>query len=57
MRSKSAYRQRELFEADEVPVELPPDLKQRVMPLLQAMMSEIMTPNIKVEIDNDEDHL
>ena len=57
MKPRSAYRQRELFEADKVPIELPPDLKQRVMPLLQAMMSEIMIPTAKVEIDNDEDHL
>ncbi len=56
MRSRPAHRQRELFEADEVPHDLPLDLKQRVLPLLQAMMTEIMTPTPRVEIDNDEDH-
>ena len=57
MRSRSAYRQRELFEEDKAPIELSPDLKQRVLPLLQAMMSEIVTPSARVEVDNDEDHL
>lgn len=57
MRSRSAYRQRGLFEEDEAPIELSPDLKRRVLPLLQAMMSEIMTPIARAEVDNDEDHL
>ena len=57
MRSRSAYRQRELFEEDKAPIELSPDLKKRILPLLQAMMSEIVTPTARVEVDNDEDHL
>jgi len=57
MRSRSAYRQRELFEEDKAPIELSPDLKRRVLLLLQAMMSEIMTPTVRVEVDNDEDQL
>jgi hypothetical protein len=57
MRSRSAHRQRELFEEDKAPIELSPDLKRRVLPLLQAMMIEILTPTARVEVDSDEDQL
>ena len=57
MMSRRAHQQRDLFEADDPPVELSREQKHRLLPLLQAMLTEIMTLTSEEEVGDDEDHL
>jgi hypothetical protein len=51
--SKHVNQQPDFFEANDPPIKLSGDQKRRLMPLLQAMLSEIMTPTSE-EVGDDE---
>ncbi len=53
MTPRRANTQQDLFEAGDPPIELSRDQKQRLLPLLQTMLSEIVTPTSK-EAGDDE---
>ena len=57
MQRKRADHQRDLFEANDPPIRLCDQHKQRLMLLVQAMLLEILTPTISEEVGDDEDQL
>ena len=57
MQPRHACQQRDLFELNDPPVQLCDQHKQRLVPLVQAMLLEILTPTASKEVGNDEDQL
>jgi hypothetical protein len=57
MQSRCADQQRDLFEANDPPIQLCDQHKQPLMLLVQAMLLEILTPTISEEVGDDEDRL
>jgi hypothetical protein len=47
-------RQRDLFELDDPPIQLCGQRKQWLVPLVQAMLLEILTPPTSKEVGDDE---
>jgi hypothetical protein len=54
MQPKYANHQRDLFEANDPPIRLCDQQKQRLMLLVQAMLLEVLTPTISEEVGDDE---
>jgi hypothetical protein len=57
MQPRHAGQQRDLFESNDPPVQLCDQHKQRLVPLVQAMLLEILAPTISKEVGDDEDQL
>jgi len=57
MQPRCTDQQRDLFEANDPPIQLCDQHKQRLMLLVQAMLLEILTPTISEEVGDDEDQL
>jgi len=51
---KCADRQRDLFGLNDPPVQLCVQIKQQLVPLVQAMLLEILTPTTSKEVGDDE---
>lgn len=51
-------RQRDLFEIEDPPTEIPPERQAKLLPLLQALLMETLTGGMAVaqEGDHDQDH-
>ena len=54
MQRKRAAHQRDQFEANDPPIRLCDQHKQRLMLLVQAMLLEVLTPPISEEVGDDE---
>jgi hypothetical protein len=52
-----ADQQRNLFELDDPPIRLCDQHKQRLMPLVQALLLETLAPPTSKEVGNDEGQL
>jgi hypothetical protein len=57
MQPRRADQQRDLFEANDPPIQLCDQHKQRLVLLVQVMLLEILTPTISEEVGDDEDQL
>ena len=57
MQARRADQQRDLFEANDPPVQLCDQHKQRLVLLVQVMLLEILMPTISGEVGDDEDQL
>ena len=57
MQPRRADQQRDLFDANDPPIELCDLYKQRLVLLVQAMLLEILTPTIREEVGDDEGQL
>jgi hypothetical protein len=57
MRPRCATQQRDLFDVNDPPIQLRDPHKQRLLPLVQAMLLEILTPTTSKEVGNDEGQL
>lgn len=57
MRFRPVHQQRDLFEADDPPIEISFEQRCRLLPLLRAMLTEIMTPTASEEVGDDKDHV
>ena len=57
MQPRCTDQQRDLFEANDPPIQLCDQHKQRLMLLVQAMLLEILTPTISEEVGDDENQL
>jgi hypothetical protein len=57
MSSRRAYQQRDLFEADDPPIELSVQQRLQLLPLVQAMLAEITSPTTSEEVGDDEGHV
>ena len=57
MQRKRADHQRDLFEANDPPIRLCDQHKQRVMQLVQAMLLEILPTTTSKEVGGDEGQL
>jgi hypothetical protein len=57
MRARHADRQRDLFELNNPPIQLCDQYKQRLVPLVQAMLLEILVPTISKEVGDDKGQL
>ena len=57
MQPRCAGQQRDLFELNDPPVQLGDQHKQRLVPLVQAMLLEILAPTTSKEVGDDEDQL
>lgn len=51
---KCSDQQRDLFELNDPPVQLCVQIKQQLVPLVQAMLLEILTPPTSKEVGDDE---
>lgn len=54
MKSRRADQQRDLFEANDPPIQLCDQHRHRLLPLVQAMLLEILTPTTSKEVGDDE---
>jgi hypothetical protein len=54
MQPRRADQQRDLFELNDPPIQLCDQHKQRLVPLVQAMLLEILTPTTNKEVGDDE---
>jgi len=57
MRFRPVHQQRDLFEPDDPPIEISFEQRCRLLPLLRAMLTEIMTPTASEEVGDDKDHV
>ncbi len=57
MQPGHAGQQRDLFELNDPPVQLCDQHKQRLVPLVQAMLLAILAPTTSKEVGDDEDQL
>ena len=57
MQPRRADQQRDLFEANDPPIQLCDQHKQRLVLLVQVMLLEILTPAMSEEVGDDEDQL
>lgn len=57
MRPRSADGQRDLFDVNDPSIQLRDPHKQRLLPLVQAMLLEIVTPKMSKEVGDDEGQL
>jgi hypothetical protein len=55
VKPKRANHQRDLFEASDPPILLCDQHRPRLLPLVQAMLLEILTPTAGKEVGDDED--
>ena len=54
MQPRRASQQRDLFELNDPPIQVCDQQKQRLVPLVQAMLLEILTPPTSKEVGDDE---
>ena len=57
MRSKPDHQQQELFEEEKPPIALSFDQRLRLLPLVQAMLAEILTISASEEASDDQGHV
>jgi hypothetical protein len=57
MQARRADQQRDLFELNDPPIQLCDQHRQRLVPLVQAMLLEILTPMISKGVGDDEGQL
>jgi hypothetical protein len=57
MRRRRTDQQRDLFDASDPPIPLGDPHKQRLLPLVQAMLLETLTPTTSQEVGDDEGQL
>jgi hypothetical protein len=57
MQARCADQQRDLFDVNDPPIQLRDPHKQRLLPLVQAMLLEILTPTTSKEVGDDEGQL
>jgi hypothetical protein len=57
MQPRCADQQKDLFEANDPPVQLCEQHKQRLVLLVQVMLLEILAPTISKGVGDDEDQL
>ena len=57
MRLKSDHQQQELFEEEEPPIALSFEQRPRVLPLVRAMLAEIVTISAGEEASDDQGHV
>ena len=57
MRSKADHYQEELFEEEKPPISLSFEQRLRLLPLLQAMLAEILAIAASEEASDDQDHV
>ena len=57
MRSRPDRQQQELFEEEKPPIALSFDQRLRLLPLVQAMLAEILTISASEEASDDQGHV
>ena len=57
MRSKPDHQQQELFEEEKPPIALSFDQRLRLLPLVQAMLAEILTISASEEASDNQGHV
>jgi len=57
MQARRADQQRDLFEANDPPIQLCDQNKQRLVLLVRTLLLEILMPTISGEVGDDEDQL
>ena len=57
MQPRRTDKQRDLFESSDPPIQLCDQHKQRLVPLVQSMLLEILTPTASKEVGDDEGQL
>jgi hypothetical protein len=57
LRLKSDHQQQELFEEEEPPIALSFEQRPRVLPLVRAMLAEIVTISAGEEASDDQGHV
>jgi hypothetical protein len=57
MRRRRTDQQRDLFDASDPPIPLGDPHKHRLLPLVQAMLLETLTPTTSQEVGDDEGQL
>jgi hypothetical protein len=57
MRSKSDHQQQDRFEEEEPPIALSFEQRLRLLPLVQAMLAEILTLTTGKEASDDQGHV
>ena len=55
MKPKRAGQLRDLFEVNDPPIQLCDQHRRRLLPLMQAMLLEILAPTASKEVGDDED--
>jgi hypothetical protein len=57
MRLRPDHQQQELFEEEEPPIALSLEQRLRLLPLVQAMLAEIVTVSADEEASDDQGHV
>lgn len=57
MKFRPAHKQRDLFDADEPLIEISFEQRRQLLPLLQVMLTEIMTLIASKEVGDDQGHV
>jgi hypothetical protein len=57
MPSRPVHQQRDLFEPDDPPIKISLEQRRQLLPLVQAMLTEIARPTANQEVGDDQGHV